>query len=586
MKKSIIVTVILCVVTYGSAISFRKAAEIPSGAMTRAFGFDTDHDGRQNLVFGAPTGGSMDFGMHYWEHIGFDRYFLEDTALWSGLYDVGYLDADSLVDMVGNRNAINPWPLYVYESPTQNSNPTDIVWQEGGFMNICGGYITDLDQDGLREILFGYTDSSTFVWHTCVYENTGDNQYSRVWEDTLNHSAYFVDGDFDQDGRIEFVTGCPLGNGGLVLAWECLGDNDYQLVFQDTLPWSNNYDVFSANDMDGNGKPEILYTSVHYFLYKAWLYLYETIGDNNYDFILIDSITGIPGAMMHQASICGDIDADGAEEIIWSTFNQWHLYEATGVQQYQRIYSSQWTTHDITVMSVYDLNENGYPEIIESWQENTMPFTHATVIWEIEGVRLHQPNGGETLQVGSQYPITWEKFDPPGADSFSLFLSIDHGQTFDTITTDLTTTDTSYLWTVPDSVSDSCKIMIWAYGPPRSGEQEPRGTAWDFSDSLFSISDVGVTENNIRKIINYSIQILQNPVLGNNLKIQLTVPKTSHVELVVYNVLGQVEEILVDGVVNVGIHVLCLDRNLPVGVHYCRLEINNFALTEKIVILR
>ncbi len=65
-----------------------------------------------------------------------------------------------------------------------------------------------------------------------------------MWEDTLNYSASFIDGDFDLDGRIEFITGCPLSVGGLVLAWECVGDNDVLLIFQDTLPWSNNYDVF------------------------------------------------------------------------------------------------------------------------------------------------------------------------------------------------------------------------------------------------------------------------------------------------------------------------------------------------------
>lgn len=124
---SIVVVLVFCIITLGSAISFRKVTEIPSGADERAFGFDTDQDGKQNLVFGSPAG-DINFGMHFWEHIGFDRYFLEDSALWSVLFDVGYLDADSLVDMVGNRNAIWPYPLYVYESPTQNSNPTDIVW--------------------------------------------------------------------------------------------------------------------------------------------------------------------------------------------------------------------------------------------------------------------------------------------------------------------------------------------------------------------------------------------------------------------------------------------------------------------------
>lgn len=574
---------LICFVGSGNAISFRKVAEIPSGADDRAFGFDTDQDGKQNLVFGSPTGGDINFGMHYWEHIGFDQYFLEDSALWSVLFDVGFLDADSLVDMVGNRNAIDPWPLYVYESPTQNSNPTNIVWQEGGFMNICGSYITDLDQDGLKEILFGYTDSSTFIWHTCVYENTGDNQYSRVWEDTLNHSASFIDGDFDLDGRIEFITGCPLSVGGLVLAWECVGDNDYQLIFQDTLPWSNNYDVFEANDMDDNGKPEFLFTSVHYAIGIVWLYVYETIGDNNYDFFLIDSITGLPSGIIYQLSTCGDFDADGIEEIIWSTFNQWHIYKATDIHQYQKIYSSAWTSHDITVMSVYDLNENGYPEIIESWEENTIPYTHGTVIWEIEGVRLHQPNGGETLQVGSQYSITWEKFDPPGADSFQLFVSFDNGVDYQPITTIPQSNDTMYLWTIPDSLSDSCKIMIWAYGPPRSGEQEPRGVAWDFSDSVFAITEPGIKESESRTITDFSLKVFQNPMLSGKVMIQYSLPKASAVKLIMYNSLGQVQQVLVNAVTNAGVHEINLNNDLPSSVYFIQLQTPEQIITRKIV---
>ena len=505
------------------ALNFRTVGLIPSGANERAFGFDTDHDGKQNLVFCSPVG-----GIQFWEHIGFDCYVLEDTAQWSWLCDVGYLDADSLVDMIGNRNAVWPCPLYVYESPNYNSNPTNIVWQDSGFGNIGVSYITDLDQDGMHEILFGYTSNQPpHTPHTCVYENTSDNEYSLVWEDTTYAIWNFINGDFDRDGRIEFITGNPTSLGGEVRAFECVEDNDYELIFLDTLPRSNNIDVFSANDMDGNGKPEFLFTSVHYFYRIAWLYLYETIGNNNYDFFLVDSVIGIPGSMFFQYSCCGDIDADGVEEIVWSTFNQWHVYKATGVHQYQKIYSSAWTTHDVTVMSVYDLNENGYPEIIESWEENTIPYSHGTFIWEIEGVRLHQPNGGETLNPNQQYPITWEKFDPPGADSFSLFFSSDSGKTYDTIVTGLGANDTMYLWTVPNILSDSCKIMIWAYGPPRFGEQQPRGTAWDFSDSVFTISNEGIKTDTRYLITDFSLKILPNP-FKNATTINFRIPNTKH----------------------------------------------------------
>ncbi len=62
MKKLYIL--ILFVIGPLNGISFRRVAEIPSGVDERAFGFDTDQDGKQNLVFGSPTG-DIDFGMRF-----------------------------------------------------------------------------------------------------------------------------------------------------------------------------------------------------------------------------------------------------------------------------------------------------------------------------------------------------------------------------------------------------------------------------------------------------------------------------------------------------------------------------------------
>ncbi|MEO0127455.1 MAG: hypothetical protein ABIL44_06885, partial [candidate division WOR-3 bacterium] len=559
MSLSRIFSLVIFSICISNGISFREVTKIPGcGFLMPALCYDTDHDGYQNLFFGSRKA-------YFWEHIGFDRYFLEDSTLTSELYDVGYLDADSLVDIVGNENGLWPYPLYVYESSTYNSNPTNIVWQDSGFMNIYGGYITDLDQDGLREILFGYTPlEPPSTWYTCVYENTGDNQYTLVWQDTRYAIAYAVDGDFDLDGRNEFFTGLAAYFGGQVFGWECIGNNEYELLFQDTLPHSNNYDIFSANDMDGNGKPEFLFTCVDYFNGRAWLYLYESIGDNNYDFFLIDSITGLPYSMNYQTSICGDIDADGKEEIVWSTFNQWHIYKAIGVHQYQKIYSSAWTQHDECKMNVYDLNGNGYPEVIESWGQNGIPALYFTTIWEIQGVKILQPNYGYILHPGESYQIIWQKFDPPGADSFALFFSSDNGNTYDTIALGIPGGDTTYQWLVPNVISDSCKIMIWAYGPPRPGENRPRGIAWDFGD--FKIRPLGIENDAGYRIHDTGLKILQNPVIDGRLKIQYAVPEPSKVKLMIYNVLGQVEQVLVDEYKPAGIYEIEHKKPLTSGV--------------------
>jgi len=519
------------------------------------------------------------YRIYFWENAGFDRYVFEDTTTTtSNLGDIGYLDNDSLVDMVACWGD----PLYVYESSTLHSNPTNIVWQDT-LASIGFPYITDLDQDGLKEILLRYRNGLS---KPTVYENTGDNQYTLVWQDTLHAAAYFVNDDFDLDGRIDFVTGIqdPYGGYyGLVHCWECVGDNNFQFVFADTIiGYYNNYDVFAAHDMDNNSKPEFLFTTRDYGVGSVHLWLYEALSDNNYDCFMVDE-QQLPLSLGEQWSVCGDYDADGIDEIIWSTFNQWHIYEATGVHQYQRIYSSAWTQHDETGMNMYDLNENGYPEIIESWYQNGVPSIYGTVIWEIEGVRLHQPNGGEVLNPGQQYPITWEKFDPPGADSFSLFFSADSGRTYDTITTGLGTNDTMYLWTVPNVLSDSCKIMIWAYGPPRPGEQEPRGTAWDFSDSVFAIGPVGIFTDNRRQITDYSLKILQNPITNNDIKIQYSLPKTTKVKLVLYNALGQVEGVLVDGYKSSGVYELDLNENLPSAIYFIQLTADNKSIAKKFI---
>ncbi|MEO0216853.1 MAG: FG-GAP-like repeat-containing protein [candidate division WOR-3 bacterium] len=548
--------------------------------MERVLAFDTDHDGKTNLIFDANP---PDYNfITIWEYKNYDKHFFE-TSITSpiqcapAIYDVGYLDADSLVDMIGNQNAISPYPLYVYESPNFYSHPANIVWQDSGFNGIQGCYITDLDQDSLKEILFSYVRENPppQEWYICIYENTGDNQYSLVWQDTGNSLEYSVVGDFDSDMNRDFVSIHGI------LVWECSGNNEYQLVFCDERTPGD--DIFSADDMDDNGKPEILVSCVSYFYGHTWLYCYETIGDNNYERFLIDSITNLPYSLWLARSSCGDIDADGRKEIVWSTFNQWHIYKATGEHQYQRIYSSGWSEYTATKISVYDLNGNGYPEIIESWERNGTPFLEGTTIWEIQGVKILQPNYGYILHPGESYQIIWQKFDPPGADSFALFFSSDNGNTYDTIALGIPGGDTTYQWLVPDIISDSCKIMIWAYGPPRPGENRPRGVAWDFGD--FKIRPLGIENDAGYRIHDTGLKILQNPVIDGRLKIQYAVPEPSKVKLAIYNVLGQIEQILFDGYKPSGIYEIVNPKSLTGGVYFVKLITDKKIITKKCVIL-
>jgi hypothetical protein len=306
---------------------------------------------------------------------------------------------------------------------------------------------------------------------------------------------------------------------------------------------------------------------------------------------LIDSITNLPLGSTSQRSWCGDVDADGREEIVWSTFNQWHIYKAVGIHQYQRIYTGTWTNHEITTLNVYDLNRNGYPEIIESWFEDGLPVPRQTVLWEIEGVRLHYPNGKEVLRPGDPCLVRWEKFDPPGADSFSLFFSADSGRTYDTIATGISGNDTSFQWTVPDTVSDSCRIMIWAYGPPRPGEQVPRGTAWDFSDTLFSIQPVGISEGKSSGLTNLRLEIIPNPFSGKTtLKIMGNSILQRNMAIKIYDISGRLIASIPMGINhNVLMATTIWDgkdntgKQAPAGIYFIQLEDRQFKDVKKVI---
>ncbi len=91
------------------------------------------------------------------------------------------------------------------------------------------------------------------------------------------------------------------------------------------------------------------------------------------------------------------------------------------------------------------------------------------------GEGVLQPNGGEVLNSGFTYDISW--YLPDAGATVLIEFSSDNGQTWSDIAT--TENDLSYLWTIPDIASDSCLIRITGVSNPGIS---------DVSDGVFSIS--------------------------------------------------------------------------------------------------
>ncbi|MCP5103412.1 MAG: hypothetical protein GY950_08535, partial [bacterium] len=95
-----------------------------------------------------------------------------------------------------------------------------------------------------------------------------------------------------------------------------------------------------------------------------------------------------------------------------------------------------------------------------------------------DNVTVISPNGGENWEAGSEQEITWTT---TGIDnSVAIGYSTDNGVTWKVIT-QATGNDGSFAWTVPDTVSDECRVRVIANN---SGDPKPS----DVSDGVFSIT--------------------------------------------------------------------------------------------------
>jgi len=567
--------VCLCILTIGMfagsamSLSFKQVAYIPTG-LTWSNGYikgmDANHDGYQDLIFSAdPT-----YQVFYYGYRPYNRYVFEDSVgPLATFWDVGDLDGDSLLDLLTQRADIYPSGIRVFEPSSYWSFPKLPVWS-WQFEYIGNGlqpmYITDFDQDGLKEIL---TADAQVIY---VFENRGNNQYQKVFSDTIRSGTInvvptgsFATGDFDGDGRMEFAIPTYGSNPSdtTVFVYKCTGNDQYQRVWGEHLNAWNMYDCITGPDLNGDGKPEFIIGDVHNgaFGLTGGLWVYEATGINQYALIYSDSVTGLNdrgGYSVH--SDCGDIDRDGKPELVWAIDRDWMVYKYDTLgHQFQRVFRAYGDNgHNSTNIHIHDMNGNGYPEIIESGGNETH-------IWEVEACQVVYPNGGETLYCDTSYTIRWRNVSPFVADSFSLFFSTDSSRSYSLIAHGIPGSDSSYVWTVPDTLSDTCFIMLWAY---------QNATGWDFSDSHFRIRDGnGVEQGNGAP---FSVSRLPYRVAPNPFVSFATLPGHEKESFALYDVSGRKVGIYKGDRIGVG---------LSAGIYFLKPE-NKDAKPLRIVKLR
>jgi hypothetical protein len=339
---------------------------------------------------------------------------------------------------------------------------------------------------------------------------------------------------------MEFVTG---GGAGQVILWECTGDNQYQVVWSDTVAYQA-YDVVSASDMDQDGKPEFIIGATRFESFNhttVWTF-YESNGPNSYIPVFVDSLTNIDGSDYNSASYCGDIDGDSIPEAVLAVGSNWVVYKATGDNQFQRIYKAYAgdNNRSNTSICIADMNGNGYAEIIESGAINSS--VSETMIWEIMGEVIW--DSLTAINKDSCIQVNWSTTKQFANYGFNLWRAVGADSNYSIIhdTNDTVRLDTLlHSYTFNDSAVTSGTTYYY----------KVQAKALNDSSLFFGPVNVlytGISGKPWEPVIAYSFKLGQNAPnpFSHTTAIKYQIPQAVNVSLKVYNVAGQLVKVLMN----------------------------------------
>ena len=234
------------------------------------------------------------------------------------IYDV---DKDGNKELLLRRNLDTVYPgnsyrFYKKRLPSSMADSLDFVFYPFGTVHQQNdNYFGDWDGDELTDQIFITIDANINIFE---FNNSIPNFDSVYQFDHSQLDVYyggFSIGDFDQDGKTEFLAGSVHGK---VLSIENCGDNCYSPIWQGMVETYNAYLCAETNDLDGNGKKEIWIGGDAFYSGQSItrITIFEANSNSSYQVVGRIDIVGIFSFDAGNIQVI-DVDKDGKEEVLF-----------------------------------------------------------------------------------------------------------------------------------------------------------------------------------------------------------------------------------------------------------------------------
>ncbi|MBC7186809.1 MAG: S8 family serine peptidase [Calditrichaeota bacterium] len=297
----------------------------PAYLLAQAYDFDAD--GKEELVGCQYQNGSSFGPLVVWQNREGSLVPVWESREPAIPRSIGDVDGDGLVEILAGYGGTS----VLFEQTAPHAVNFQAVWRNSS--NVWGARIADVDGDGRPELIVR-VDATYQVWRAFPGPSFAllDSLPNRTPFTNITGVPHVEVQDFDGDGLMEILIGDYDGD---VFIYERTENGRFQMTWSEHLPLMDAIDFLSSGDYDGDGRPEFVagchsdpsLDAEHEYDARHWLYrVYKASGNDRYSPQAELRFFGFASPKDFDAGVSsGDIDNDGRDEVLINVFPDFYV---------------------------------------------------------------------------------------------------------------------------------------------------------------------------------------------------------------------------------------------------------------------